>query len=69
MPKNNPKEITPEEKIEKFLKWLKSESKSANDISSCSASSLNFGRAEAFDEAYAKAKRIFSQPKKKENGN
>lgn len=61
---NRTKELTPEQKIEKFLKWLNSAKKDANNGAMGSRSAWNHAYSEAYDEVYVKAKRMFPQPKK-----
>ena len=60
------KELTPEEKIKKFINWLKNEKQSANGTASGGGSSWNWAYAEAMEKVYNKARKMFIEPKQKE---
>ncbi len=55
--------LTDKEKIDKFMQWLKSERKGANDSALGSGSSWNHAYSGAFDDVYNKARKVFIEPK------
>ncbi len=55
--------LTDKEKIDEFLKWMKSEKQSAESKSCGSGSSWNWAFTEAMSKVYKKSHSIFIEPK------